>query len=232
MPSEKAVVLLSGGLNAAVATSLARADYLLAALHVRFGHRADQREAELFEKQADHFEIRERLVINMPHFTAIGVGARVSRKEQIEDALALEEGVSNCHTPGLIGSLIHAAFTWSRAIHATRIVLGISEDLGPPSRKTRVIYPDYSREFLQLCSLSFAAASPDRPVSIETPLIDMSRTEIIKLGHRLETPLELTWSCLSSGTQACGACLGCATRNRGFLDAAFPDPVYLQPVGR
>jgi len=232
MTREKAVALMSGGLNSAVAASLAASDYTPAALHVRFGHRAAEHERDLFERQADHFDLGERLVIDMPHFAAIGGNARVSRRVVIQDALATGDDVSTCYVPGLIGTLVHSALTWARAIEATKIFIGVSEDLGPPAPKMYLAYPDYSREYLQLCNHQLAVASPDKPVSLEMPLIDLTRTEIIKLGRRLETPFELTWSCLSSGTECCGSCLGCATRNRGFLDAAMPDPILLQAVAR
>ncbi len=230
MTKGKAIVLSSGGLNSAVMTSITVEEYNLAMLHVRFGHRAEHREAELFEKQADHFEAKERLVVELPHFEQIGGNARVCRKRHIEDAMALGEGESNCLVPGLIGALVQVAFTWACSNGATKVFLGVCENLGSPGPRTSTIFPDYSRDFALLCQHQYAVAAPNRSITIETPLIDMNRTDIIRLGHRLQTPFELTWSCLSSGATPCGGCLGCATRNRGFLDAAIPDPIMLQPV--
>ncbi len=233
MPSEKAIVLASGGLNSAVALSLAVKEYAVATLHVGLSHRASEREADLVERQADHYQIRDQLIVDMPHFALIGGNGRVSRKIQLEDALALREGETNCcYIPGLIGGLIHAAYTWARTLGATRIFIGISEDLGPPAAKTCTLYPDYSREFIQLCNHQLSVVTATHPVTIEAPLIDLNRSEIVKLGRRLETPFDKTWSCISSGTNCCGACIGCATRNRGFLDAALPDPAYLQAAAR
>jgi len=232
MAQGKAVVLCSGGLNSAVVTSLAIKEQVVAMLHVRFGHRAAEREAELFEKQADFFDVRERLVVDMPHFAEIGGNARVSRKHQIEDALALGEGPSNTYVPGLISGLLSVGFSWATTIGANKLLLGVSEDLGPTGPRTRSVHPDYSQEFIQLCSHLFHEASPWNRISVEAPIIDLGRAEIVKIGHRLGTPFELTWSCLSSGTEPCGACLGCATRGRGFLDATVPDPIMLEPARR
>lgn len=232
MSSDKSVVLLSGGLNSAVIAALARKEGPLVALHVRYGHRAAEREAELFERQADHFGIRERMIVDMPHFAAMGFSARVSRKRQIEDAICLGAAESNCYVPGLIGALVNAAFSYAHGTGAGRIYLGVAENLGPPAPKTSAVYPDYAREYLQLCDHLLAVAGGRRMVHLETPLLDLCRADIIKLGRRLDVPFDLTWSCLSSGTQCCGACAGCATRNRGFLDAATPDPVFLQAAAR
>jgi len=230
MATEKVVVLNSGGLNSAVATSLAARDHSVFLLHARYGHRAQDRETELFNKQADAFNAKGRLVVEMPQFVAIGGNARVSRKKQIEDALALGEGASNCYVPGLILGLLSAAFDWATVIGASKVFVGISEDLGPPGPRTCSMYPDYARECVQLCGHLFEQASRGKLILLETPIIDLSRTEIIKLGHRLGAPFDLTWSCLSSGNEPCGGCVGCATRSRGFLDAAIPDPILMNPV--
>ena len=228
MATVKAVVLCSGGLNSAVAASIARqsnAGLRLAFLHVRFEHRAERREADLFEKQAAFFGAHQKLLVEMPHFAAIGGNARVSPKLQLQDALAIGAGGSNSYIPGLIQTLLGVGFTWASVICASKIYLGVSENLGPPAPRTADMFPDYAREHIELCRHGFSVVAVDRPISIETPLIDLSRTEIVRLGNRLKTPFGLTWSCVSSGRTPCGACVGCATRNRGFLDAALPDPV-------
>lgn len=230
MPMEKAVILCSGGLNSAVVASVAQKEHALAFLHVKFGHRAETREGELANKQAEHFKAIDRLSVDMPHFAVIGGNARVNRKLQIESAQAIGDGGSNCYVPGLIGTLLSVAFTWASNIRATKVFLGISEDLGPPGPQIGHIYPDYSREYIECCRQAFETSSQEHPISIETPVIDLHRGEIVKLGGRMNTPFELTWSCLSSGSEPCGACLGCATRTRGFLDAAIPDPVLCEPV--
>ncbi len=230
MAKERCVILSSGGLNSAVVTSIARHDYELSLLHVRLGHRASSREDELFAKQVEFFEAPRHLAVDMPHFAAIGGNARVSRKMQIEDALAMGEGKTNSYIPGLIKALLGVGFSWASVIGASKVYLGVSEDLGPPGPRTGSIYPDYAREHIEMCRHAYSAASPRRVMSIETPVIDLSRSDIVKLGHRLGTPFELTWSCISSNSESCGGCLGCATRGRGFLDAGLPDPIFASPT--
>ena len=231
MAREKVVILNSGGLNSAVMTSMAAKDYICAAMHVRFGHRAADCEAALFEKQADFFDVKDRLVVDMPHFAAIGGSARVNRKMTIEDALAMDPNESPIHLAGLIGSLTFAAFNWAHHLGATKILVGVSDALGPPGPRTAAVFPDYSRDFLHIANQLLSAASTAKSITVEAPLIDLSRAEIIKLGKRLNTPFESTWSCISSGSEPCGGCIGCVTRQRGFLDAALPDPILLQTVG-
>lgn len=229
MARERVIILASGGLNSAVAASLAAQEFDPAMLHIRWGHRAEECEHGLFEQQANMLEARHRLVVDLPHFTTIGGNARVSRKRQIEDVLALTEGESNCYVPGLLGTMVQTALAWAGTINAHRIYLGVSENLGPPGPRTAGVFPDYSRENMQLLQHMLTTCLPLRKIVLETPLLELKRSEIVKLGNRLKTPFELTWSCMSSGTKPCGGCLGCATRNRGFLDAGVPDPLHLTP---
>jgi 7-cyano-7-deazaguanine synthase len=62
------------------------------------------------------------------------------------------------------------------------------------------------------------------PISLEAPLIDMSRAEIIKLGHRFNTPFDLTYSCREARDVACGECTGCSARAKAFQEAGLLDP--------
>lgn len=230
MAKPKTVVLCSGGLNSAVLSMMARQEHIIALLHARFKHRSDEIETALFEKQVEFFEPQQHLTIEMPHYVTIGGNARVSRKYNMEDARAIGEGRSTCHVPGLVSGLLSAAFSWASVIGAAKIMIGVSEDLGPPAPRTASVYPDYAREHIEMCRHAFAAASMQKPITVEMPLIDLRRTDIIKLGHRLGTPFELTWSCLASNETPCGACIGCATRARGFVDAGIPDPILTKEL--
>jgi 7-cyano-7-deazaguanine synthase len=62
------------------------------------------------------------------------------------------------------------------------------------------------------------------PMAIETPIIQMSKKEIVQLGLRLKAPLELTWSCYQAGNVPCGRCDSCVLRAKGFQEAGVTDP--------
>ena len=226
MSKDLAVVLCSGGLNSAVAACATAAEQQTALLHVKFGHRAARRESDCFEALARSLAPHQQMILDMPHLAQIGGSSRLSRKIQMEDALAIGEGGARSYIPGLVGTLLGAAFQWASVIGATRIVLGIAEELGAPSPRIATLYPDYAREFLELSRHAYACASPKKTVNIDVPLIDLDRTKIIKLGQRLGTPFEATWSCIANNDEPCGACIGCATRIRGFAEAGIPDPAF------
>lgn len=66
---------------------------------------------------------------------------------------------------------------------------------------------------------------PETKIKIETPIIGLSKSEIIKKGIELDAPLHLTWSCYKNEDEACGVCDSCALRLRGFQQAEFEDPI-------
>lgn len=225
MDREKAIVLSSGGLNSAVTASIAAAEHAVHLLHVRFGSRAARREEDMFNSLADRLDAPGRTVLDLPHVAALGISARTNRRQPLQDALALGDGPANCYVPGLVGSLLSAAYACAADKGATRVYIGVSENLGPPAPRTDTIYPDYSREFIHLYGHLFAVESGQRGITIEAPMIDLDRTAIIQLGRRLNTPFDLTWSCIAGDSTPCGRCVGCVTRTHGFLKAGLPDPL-------
>lgn len=230
MAKDMAVVLCSGGLNSAVVAKLTAAEHSIGLLHVNFGHRSAAKESACFGALVEAMQPETQLTIDMPHFEQIGGNARVSHKLHIEDAAAIGEAIPHSYVPGMMGTLVGAAFNWATVIGATRVVVGVSEESGPPAPRLASLYPDFSREFLDLTRQAYEVASPQRKVVVETPLIDLNRAEIIKLGQRLGTPFDMTWSCISSNDEPCGGCIGCATRMRGFVDAGIADALYCEPV--
>lgn len=230
MRTEKAVVLCSGGLNSAVVTSIARLEHDVTLLHVRWGHRCQAKEQDLFERLADSLGITQRIAVDLPYFAEVSGSGRLHKRRQLEDAQAISIGQNASYVPGLISALLSAGFAQASAIQASKVYIGVSENLGPPAPATARLFPDYSREYLQLFNHLYLSATPERAISIETPVIDLARADIVRLGNRLGTPFELTWSCMAGTAEPCGRCLGCATRNRGFIDAAVPDPLLRRPA--
>jgi len=229
MPQRTALVLNSGGLNSAVLSCIAKQEYNLAMLHIGFGHRAADRERSCFARQVEQLMPQYHLTAELPYLAGIHGHARIDRFLPIEDALALREGGCNSFIPGLIPTMLGVAQSFAASVDASVIMLGVSENLGPPGPATGELYPDYRRQFYHLYNhLLQYATRLDATLRIETPLITMSRQEIVSVGRRLGANFELTWSCLRRDETPCGTCYGCATRARGFLEAGIPDPLDLQ----
>ncbi len=222
----RAVVLLSGGINSCVSAWAAKQQHELALLHIRYGHRAAKREEEAFRCIASELRVGKTLVVDLPHVAELGGSARVDRKLAIEDALGLSPTVASTFVPGLLPTIVGIAQQWAATLSAQRIVVGAVENLGPPAPPTGTIHPDCRRPCYQLLDhLLEITTSGKSPIRIDTPVIDLSRSEIVRLGHQVGAPLHLTWSCYRGEERPCGACCGCVTRGRGFGEAGLPDPL-------
>jgi 7-cyano-7-deazaguanine synthase len=230
---EKAIVLLSGGLNSAATAAVAREQYETSVLHVKWGHRSAERELTCFEAMVAHLRIERPMVADLGWLASIGGNSRTTRKMSMEDISALGRDVPSTFAVGVVPTMLSLAATWAGAIGAKRIIIGTSEDHDVPGPPISQLYPDYRREFIQTFNLMLEYGKPrSRELLVEAPLAEMTRQEVVLLGHRLKLPFEKTWSCYRNNDEPCGKCLGCGTRAAGFLRAGIPDPLLLEPAGR
>ena len=225
---EKAIVLLSGGLNSAVAAASLARTHQLHLLFADFQQRALSPELRAFETLCSHFSAQHHWRVELSHFKQVGGNAVVDRNRDIEDALSLEHDVASTFVAGLMPTLLDVAAGFAYRIGARHIITGLSEALSEPGPGIGMMYPDHRREFIMNYQYMIESALPQRTqITIETPLMDFTRTEIVKLGQRFKVPFESTWSCYEGGEEPCSKCFGCANRASGFLHAAVPDPLVV-----
>lgn len=230
---EKAIVLVSGGLNSAVAAAVAREEYETHLLHVAWGHRSAERELSCFESIAAHLRADRTLVADLGWLSSLAGNSRTSRKLPMEDLSALGRNTPSTFVMGLLPTMLSIAATWAGSVGAKRIILATSEDYNVPGPAIAHLYPDYRREFIQTINLMLQYAKAENAeLLVETPLAELTRQEVVLLGRRVKLPFEKTWSCYRNNDEPCGKCLGCTTRTAGFLRAGIPDPLLLEPVGR
>lgn len=226
---DRAVILASGGINSSVAAALAREQYEPALLHVAWGHRSADRELAAFEQVALALHLERTIVAELSCMAIFGGNARVSKREDVEDATVLERRTPATFMLGLMPSMLSLAAAWAGAIGAKRIIVGTSEDHGIPGPAVSELYPDYRHEFLQVFSLMLSYAKPpERELTIEAPLIELTRAEVVRLGQRLNVPFEKTWSCYRNNESPCARCRPCVTRAAGFLRSGIPDPLFVE----
>ena len=231
--SRKAVVLLSGGMDSCVSTAIAcerHGQANIALLHAGYGQRTEKRERRAFEQIADFYDVRERLVVQLDHFRAIGGSALTDRNIAVpENELGAPgpEGrtVPVTYVPFRNAHFLSVAVSWAEAIGAGAIYIGaVAEDSsGYPDCR-----PEYYRVFEELIRVG---TRPETSIGIVTPVITLSKSEIVRRGIELHAPLHLTWSCYQTEDIACGACDSCLLRRRAFQAAGVPDPIpYRQSV--
>lgn len=230
---DRAIVLVSGGLNSAVTAALAKEQYEPALLHAAWGHRSAERELACFEQIAQILRVEQTMVAELSCLAVFGGNSRVSRRLPVEDANTLGNGTPATFAMGVMPTLLSLAVAWAASIKAKRILVGVSENHYTSTPPIAELYPDYRPDFLQVFNLMLNYAKPaDRELFVEAPMMDLSRQEVIHLGKRVGVPFQNTWSCYTSNDAPCGRCLGCANRHAGFLKAGVPDPLTLAPVER
>ena len=221
---QKAVVLLSGGMDSCVSTAMARERCgagNIALLHAGYGQRTERRERRAFEAIADFYGVRERLVVALDHFRAIGGSALTDPKIAVpENDLAPHGGaIPVTYVPFRNAHFLSVAVSWAEVLGAGAIYIGaVAEDSsGYPDCR-----PEYYRVFQELIRVG---TRPETQVRIVTPVIGMKKSEIVRRGLALGAPLDLTWSCYQQEDTACGVCDSCLLRRRAFSEAGASDTI-------
>lgn len=225
--SRKAVVLLSGGMDSCVSTAMARQRHgagNIALLHAGYGQRTRRRERRAFEEIAEFYGVRERLVVQLDHFRAIGGSAltdeRIAVPENELGAPGPQGGaIPVTYVPFRNAHFLSVAVSWAEVIGAGAIYIGaVAEDSSG--------YPDCRPEYYQVFQeLIRAGTRPETQIEMITPVITMKKSEIIRRGLELGAPLHLTWSCYQEEEMACGVCDSCLLRLRAFAEAGGTDPI-------
>jgi 7-cyano-7-deazaguanine synthase len=86
--------------------------------------------------------------------------------------------------------------------------------------------PEFYKAFKEVGRTGTKSGARGKDISIKTPLLNMTKTDIVKLGMKLKVPYELTWSCYEGAARPCGRCDSCLLRQKGFYQAGFEDPLW------
>ena len=216
----KAVVLMSGGMDSCVTAAIAKKEYQIAALHASYGQPTERREYLSFQKLADHFGAIQRLTVKLDHFREIGGSSLTDSAIPIHDADLANKDIPNTYVPFRNAHFLSIATSWAEVIGATRIFIGaVWEDSSG--------YPDCRPEYYEAFNKVIRAGTrPNSGITIETPLIHLSKRDIVRKGAELGAPFHLTWSCYRDSDIACGTCDSCALRLRAFQQAGVEDPIH------
>ncbi|MGE3801632.1 MAG: 7-cyano-7-deazaguanine synthase QueC [Candidatus Kapaibacterium sp.] len=217
---KSAIVLLSGGMDSCVtAAILASEGYELNLLHTNYGQRTEGKELSCFHAQADYFKGVRRLVANIGHLAAIGGSSLTDTHIEVSPANLESKEIPTSYVPFRNANILAIAASWGEMISADLIAIGAVEEDSSG-------YPDCRREFFDAFERTIDLGTrPETEIKIATPVIKMSKAEIVQKGVELNAPLHLTWSCYRSEDLACGECDSCALRLRGFRNAGVDDPI-------
>ena len=223
--SEKrlAVVCVSGGMDSALTAALAAAEHRVAFLHGNYGQRTESKELACFHALADHYAVESRLVVDFSGLRQIGGSSLTDAAVPVREGEPAEGVVPTSYVPFRNAHILAAAVSWAEVLGAEAVYVGAGweDSSGYPDCR-----PEFYRAFEEAARLG---TRPETSLRIVTPLIDLSKAEIVRQGLRLGVPLEKTWSCYQAEDRACGACESCRLRLRGFREAGGVDPLPYCP---
>lgn len=214
-----AVVAVSGGMDSCVTAAIANKYYQLGFAHINYGQRTERRELKAFNDIADFYKVKEKLVIDYTHLSKIGGSSLTDKDIDVTKADLENKNIPTSYVPFRNANILSACVSWAEVLNAKSVFIGaVYEDSSG--------YPDCRPEFFSAFEkLIDLGTKPETKIKIETPIIHMSKAEIIKKGIELNAPLHLTWSCYQNEDKACGICDSCALRLRGFQMAGVEDPI-------
>lgn len=218
----KAVVLLSGGLDSTVCMAVAHSKgYEIFPISFNYNQRHD-RELLCASNVSKYYQAAKHIVIST-NMDAIGGSALTDKELAVPEGHAQNQEIPITYVPARNLIFLSYALGYAEVTGADKIFIGVNalDYSGYPDCR-----PEFINLFQQVADYSTKAGVQDqRKITIETPLLHLSKKEIVLLGKELQAPLELTTSCYNGAEAACGECDSCILRLKGFADAGVIDPI-------
>ena len=225
MDASAAVVLLSGGLDSATVLAIARQQgFICHALSVDYGQR-HATELDAARRVARAGGAREHRVMCVD-FAGIGGSALTDLSLAVPETPTT--GIPITYVPARNTIMLSLALAWAEVLGARDVFIGVNvlDSSGYPDCR-----PEFIAAFGVLAALATRAGVEGRPCRVHTPLITLTKAQIIREGTRLGVDYGQTVSCYQADGEgrACGRCDSCQLRRVGFAAAGLPDPTRYQP---
>jgi len=225
---KKAIVLVSGGLDSATCLAIAQAEgYACYALSFDYGQRSvSELAAAARLAEAAGVVAHKTLPIDMG---AIGGSALTDRSIAVPEQET--QGIPVTYVPARNTVFLSYALAWAEVVSAEAIFIGVNalDYSGYPDCR-----PEYINAFQSLIDLATKAGVEGKSIALRTPLIDLTKAEIIDVGLRLGVDYAVTVSCYQADEdgRACGRCDSCRLRIKGFVDAHFCSACFVSLPAR
>lgn len=215
---DRAVVLLSGGMDSATTLAIASERYRVIALHFNYHQRTEERELKCFHRLCKHYKVEKKIIIDTEFFSDIGGSTLIKGEGDIPLPKFRKGEIPSTYVPFRNGVILALATAVADRFGARYIFIGAVEADSSG-------YPDCRLDFIKSFERAIRVGTKIRNIKIVAPLIKLSKAQIVKIGIKLNVPYEYTWSCYRSNTKPCLSCESCVLRKRGFDGAGVQDPL-------
>jgi 7-cyano-7-deazaguanine synthase len=209
-------------MDSCVCAALAARDYEVYAIHFSYGQRTEARELRSAQEVARLVGLRQLLPLRIELFRLIGGSALTDHAIAVPEASANEAEIGSeipvTYVPFRNAHFLSAAVSWAEVLGAKTVFIGAVEQDSSGYPDCRPAYYDAFNQLIKM-------GTKDGEIRVETPLIAMRKSEIVRLGVELGAPFHVSWSCYSGETEACGVCESCVLRLRAFREAGAVDPI-------
>jgi len=223
MKKNKVVCLISGGLDSSVSAFIAKSlNYDIYSLTIDYGqqHKKELESAKNISSEISSINhIILKLNLNVFGGSTLFEGKYIDIKKNIEN---IGKEIPSTYVPARNTIFLSLGLAYAESINANAIYIGVNSTdySGYPDCR-----PEYIKQFQILANIATKKSIENEKIIIETPLLYLSKSEIIKKGYNLKVPFKKTWSCYKGNSNPCGICDSCLLRLKGFKDANLKDPL-------
>jgi len=222
--NRKAIILLSGGLDSSTCLAIAQSKgYDCYALSFSYGQKHSS-ELEAAKRIAESSNVVAHKIINLDLGS---FGGSALTDDSLEVPVNETAGIPITYVPARNTVFLSVALAWAEVLEADAIFVGVNavDYSGYPDCR-----PEYIEAFQKMADLATKAGIEGRGVKIETPLLNITKVQIIQEGHKLGVDYSKTVSCYKADElgKACGVCDSCRIRKEAFISAVNNDPTRYQ----
>jgi len=217
--SKKAVCIISGGMDSALSAKIAQNNGCdIIAVHFNYNQRTQQKELECYRNIVDTLNVTKSYEIDLPFFEEIGASALTDKSIDVPTG-GLEDGVPITYVPFRNGIFLSIAASIAEKHQASEIYIGVVQEDSSG-------YPDCTDSYIsQMQKAINQGTKASTNITIQMPLVHLSKAQIVQKSIELNVPLQYTWSCYKNEDKACGVCDSCRLRLKGFEQAGVKDPI-------
>ncbi|MCQ2957698.1 MAG: 7-cyano-7-deazaguanine synthase QueC [Candidatus Gastranaerophilales bacterium] len=221
----KAIILLSGGLDSSVSLALNKdIDNIELALFFDYGQKSFEQEKNAVKELCEYYNIDLKIIeldwlksITNNALTNKNIDIPVLNNEDLEDINKTEQTMKSVWIPNRNGLFLNIAGSFADSFGFNKIIIGANkEEAGT--------FSDNSQDFITSINNEFEYSTLVKP-KVVAPLINMDKTEIIKVAKEIKFPFELIWSCYSNEIKHCGKCESCIRLKKGLETVGLFDIV-------